>query len=73
MQHDQVWAWNITKLQAAIGGYYNLYVILDLYSRCVVGWRLTHSETGSLAAIFIRKIILANGVALDGLSILAAH
>ncbi len=29
VRHDQVWIWVTTKLRAAIGGYYNLYVILD--------------------------------------------
>ena len=59
---NQVWTWDITKLPAAIGGYYNLYVILDLYGRCVVGWRLARSETGALAAMFVRETILANNV-----------
>ena len=67
----QVWTWGITKLPAAIGGYFNLYVILDLYSRCVVGWRLARSETGALAAMFVRETILANGVDPAGLSIQA--
>jgi putative transposase len=66
---NQVWTWDITKLPAAIGGYYNLYVILDLYSRCVVGWRLARSESGALAAMFVRETILAHGVDPDGLSI----
>ena len=34
---SQVWTWDITKLPAALAGYYKLYVILDLYSRCVFG------------------------------------
>ena len=66
---NQVWTWDITKLPAAIGGYYNLYVILDLYSRCVVGWRLSRSESGALAAMFVRETILAHGVDPDGLTI----
>ena len=66
---NQVWTWDITKLPVALGGYYNLYAILDLYSRCVVGWRLARSETGALAAMFVRETILANGVDPDGLSI----
>jgi putative transposase len=68
---NQVWTWDITKLPAALGGYYNLYAILDLYSRCVVGWRLVRSKTGALAAMFVRETILANGVDPDGLSIRA--
>ena len=66
---NQVWTWDITKLSAAIGGYYNLYVILDLYSRCVVGWRLLRTESGAFAAMFVMETILTPGVDSDGLSI----
>ena len=66
---NQVWTWDITKLPAAIGGYYNLYVIIDLYSRCVVGWRLSTTETGALAAMLVRETILEHDVDPCGLSI----
>ena len=66
---NQVWTWDITKIPAAIGGYYNLYVILDLYSRCVVGWRLLRTESGAFAAMFVMETILTPGVDSDGLSI----
>ena len=36
---NQIWSWDITKLKGAIPYlYYSLYVILDLFSRYVVGW-----------------------------------
>ena len=35
------------------GPYYYLYVLLDIFSRYVVGWMLAHRESGKLAAKFI--------------------
>ena len=36
---NQVWSWDITKLKGPVPyRYYSLYVILDLFSRYVVGW-----------------------------------
>ena len=43
---NQVWSWDITKLLGpAKWIYYYLYVILDIYSRYVVGWMLAHRES----------------------------
>ena len=43
---NQVWSWDITKLLGPQKWtYYYLYVILDIYSRYVVGWMLAHRET----------------------------
>jgi len=40
---NQVWTWDITKLLgSAKWTYSNLYVVLDIYSRYVVGWMLAH-------------------------------
>ena len=47
---NQVWSWDITKLHGpAKWTYYYLYVILDIYSRYVVGWMLATRETAALA------------------------
>jgi len=47
---NQVWSWDITKLKGpAKWVYYSLYVILDLFSRYVVGWMLAEAERASLA------------------------
>ena len=44
------WAEDITKLRGSDRGVYvDLYVILDIYSRYVVGWTLAPSESGELA------------------------
>lgn len=47
---NQVWSWDITKLLGpAKWTYYYLYVILDIFSRYVVGWMLALQEATCLA------------------------
>lgn len=51
---NQVWSWDITKLQGPTRGtYYELFVIIDIFSRYVVGWMVSPAETGELAEAFI--------------------
>ncbi len=58
----QVWSWDITKLHGpAPGVYYDLYVIIDIYSRYVPGFLVAASETGELAKAFIADTIAAQG------------
>ena len=46
---NQVWSWDITKLMGpAKWSYFYLYVVLDIYSRRVVGWRVADAETAAL-------------------------
>src|SRR4029453_11764725 len=47
---NQVWSWDITKLMGPVKWtYFYLYVILDLFSRYVVGWMVAHAESARLA------------------------
>ncbi len=47
---NQVWSWDITKLLGpAKWTYFSLYVILDIFSRYVVGWMVAHQESATLA------------------------
>lgn len=47
---NQVWSWDITKLLGPQKWtYFYLYVILDIYSRYVVGWMVAHQELATLA------------------------
>lgn len=47
---NQVWSWDITKLKGPVKWtYYHLYVILDIFSRFVVGWMIAHREQDALA------------------------
>lgn len=55
-QPNQVWTWDITKLRGPVTWtYYYLYVILDVFSRYVVGWMIADCESGELA----REMIVA--------------
>jgi len=46
---DQVWSWDITKLAGpAKWTYFYLYVILDIFSRRVVGWCVADAESATL-------------------------
>jgi putative transposase len=47
---NQVWSWDITKLHGPVKwSYFSLYVILDIFSRYIVGWMIAHRESASLA------------------------
>jgi putative transposase len=53
---NQVWSWDITKLLGpAKWTYFYLYVILDIFSRYVVGWTLAPRESGTLAQQLIAE------------------
>jgi len=50
----QVWSWDITKLRGPQPGvWYNLYVVLDIFSRMIVGFLVAEREDASLAEILI--------------------
>jgi putative transposase len=67
---NQVWTWDITKLLGpAKWTYYYLYVILDIYSRYVVGWMLAHRESQHLAERLIRETLVKEGILRDQLTI----
>ena len=52
---NQVWSWDITKLRGpGKGRLFYLYVMLDIFSRYVVGWMLAESESARLADRLIR-------------------
>ncbi len=56
MGPNEVWTWDITKLKGPVKWcYFYLYVILDIYSRYVVGWMVGSKETGKLARDFIEE------------------
>jgi putative transposase len=61
---DQVWTWDITKLATLTTGVFlNLYLILDLFSRCIVGWMVARRETTALAQQLIIRSIERAGIA----------
>jgi putative transposase len=67
---NQCWSWDITRLQGPTRGvFYDLYVIIDIYSRYVVSWMVAPSENAELARDFIADAIAAQGVERDQLTI----
>jgi putative transposase len=55
---NEVWSWDITKLLGpAKWTYFYLYVILDIFSRYVVGWMLAHRESAELAKKLIEQTL----------------
>jgi putative transposase len=60
---NQCWSWDITKLAGpAKWTWYYLYVILDIYSRYVVGWMVAAREAASLAERLLAEAIAAQQV-----------
>ncbi len=60
---NQVWSWDITKLLGpAKWTYFYLYVILDLFSRYVVGWMVAHRESAALATKLIAQTCARQGI-----------
>ncbi len=60
---NEVWSWDITKLQGPTRGvYYELFVIIDIFSRYVVGWMVSPAETGELAEAFIADTLATHGI-----------
>ena len=57
-----MWSWDITFLATTTKGlFYRLYLILDIYSRKIVGWEVHEQESAEHAAVLIRKACLAEG------------
>lgn len=65
---NQVWSWDITYLATCVTGlFYRLYLVMDLYSRKIVGWEIYEQESAELAAVVIARACLAEGITRKGL------
>lgn len=61
---NEVWSWDITKLKGpAKWTCFHLYVILDIYSRYVVGWMIAHRESAELAEQLIADTVEKENIA----------
>jgi putative transposase len=59
-QPNQVWMWDITWLPGPVKGlFYYLYLIIDLYSRKIVGWEIWNEESAEYASQLVRRAILS--------------
>lgn len=67
---NQIWTWDITKLLGpAVGVYFFLYVLLDLFSRFVVGWLVAEREAAALAEQLIAESCARQQIARDQLTL----
>lgn len=67
---NQVWSWDITKLKGpAKWSYFYLYVILDIFSRYVVGWMVADRESSSLAKQLIQESCEKQGIVEEQLTL----
>ena len=69
-QPNEVWTWDITKLALKVRGkWLYLFVLLDLYSRYVVGWMIATTENSALACRFVGSCIAHQQIAPDSLTV----
>lgn len=67
---NEVWSWDVTRLAGpAKWTWFYLYVILDIYSRYVVGWKLARRETAAIAEALIRETLEREGIVAGQLAI----
>jgi putative transposase len=60
---NQVWSWDITKMMGpAKWTYFYLYLIIDIFSRRAVGWRLADTESAALFKPLFHDAVDKNGV-----------
>lgn len=60
---NEVWSWDITKLRGGSKGvYYSLYTVLDIFSRCAVGWLIAEVESSDLARQLIAETARKQGI-----------
>ena len=60
---NQVWSWDMTYLDSYTKGmYYKLYVIIDIFSRKIVGWEVWKEELGELASELVERTVLAEKI-----------
>ncbi|GEP34112.1 transposase [Nocardioides szechwanensis] len=59
----QVWSWDITKLRSPVRGvYYDLYVVIDIYSRYIVAWTVAAREDSEIAKTMLEEAMGVHGI-----------
>ena len=60
---DQVWSWDITYMKTGVSGIFlYAYMIIDVWSRAIVGWEVNDREDPELAADLFRRLALSKNV-----------
>lgn len=67
---NQVWTWDITYLRSPVRGiFYYLYLIVDIYSRKIVGWEVNDRECAELSKELMKAAFLSEQITGHGLVI----
>ena len=67
---NEVWSWDVSYLPTTIRGkFFYLYLILDLFSRKIVGWQIHDVETADFASALMRQTCLDEGLATGPLAL----
>ena len=67
---NQLWSWDITYLATTVKGlFFYLYLIMDVYSRKIVGWEVFATESAQHAASVFHKAHLREGVGAESLAL----
>ncbi len=67
---NQVWSWDITRLRGSLKWqFFYLYVLIDIFSRYVVGWLVAGAENAGLAMQLIEDTCDKHGIARDTLTL----
>jgi len=65
---NKLWSWDITYLKSPIlGMYFYLYMIVDIYSRKIVGWEVYESESAEYSSLLVEKTAFREGADRSGL------
>ncbi|MBF8984838.1 transposase family protein [Lutibacter sp. B2] len=57
---NKVWTWDITYLKSNIRGkYHKLYMVVDIFSRKIIGWEVWPEESGEHAAELMQKAVVS--------------
>ena len=61
---NQVWSWDLSKIRGLPRGrWFHLFVLLDIFSRCVVGWTLTRRPSAAVAGHLLQETLPKHPVA----------
>lgn len=67
---NQIWSWDITYLRGPqAGAFFYLYMVIDIWSRKIIGWAVHEREGGDLASNLLENSARSEGIALDSLTL----
>jgi putative transposase len=67
---NEVWSWDITYMKSPVKGmYYYLYLVMDVFSRMIVGWVVEEVESADHAAKLVSIACAEQGVVEDQLTL----